>query len=152
MPASLFASAFDQVPSAGPDAAGLVWRRPGWAPRPGPVWGGYPMLSLPAEQPNPLRAWWQQCRHHVRPPGRQARDAVVQRIRGLQAGWADLNEEAFALQVQRVRVQLLAQGLQGGGRGRGPGSDERGNPAERWPGCARHAASRRAGHAGQRRD
>jgi hypothetical protein len=72
------------------------------------------MLSLPAEQPNPLRAWWQQCRHHVRPPGRQARDAVVQRIRGLQAGWADLNEEAFALQVQRVRVQLLAQGLQGG--------------------------------------
>lgn len=115
MPASLFASAFDQVPSAGPDAAGLVWRRPGWAPRPGPVWGGYPMLSLPAEQPNPLRAWWQQCRHHVRPPGRQARDAVVQRIRGLQAGWADLNEEAFARQVQRVRVQLLAQGLQGGG-------------------------------------
>lgn len=113
MPVSLFAPSFDQAALACPDAAGLVWRRPGWAPRPGPVWGRYPMLSLPAEQPNLARAWWQQYRHHARPPGRHARAAVVHRIRGLLAAWGGLDDATFTRQVQHVRVQLLGQGLQG---------------------------------------
>lgn len=113
MPASLHAPWSASASADGAGSRGLAWRRPAWAPRPGPVWGRYPMLPQAPDQPHFAQAWWQQCRHHARPPGRRAREAVVAQVRGQQSACAALDPGAFARQVQHVRMQLVEQGVQG---------------------------------------
>jgi hypothetical protein len=44
-------------------------------PRPGPVWGGYPMRSLPQRPDSEWQAWWAQWRRHEPPPSVARREA-----------------------------------------------------------------------------
>ena len=83
----------------------------GLVPRPGPVFGSYPLRDLPARSTSPTIAWVQSMlAAPSSPPARQDKALLGQILLAEQA-WAGLNQRAFEERLANLRVGLSVSGF-----------------------------------------
>lgn len=80
-------------------------------PRPGPLWGHYPMMSVAPHEAGALRNWWARWRRVEPPPSRARCQAIAQAVQSRIDELASLSSPVFAQRVHLARLILVRHGL-----------------------------------------
>jgi len=87
-------------------------RPQGGLPRPGPVWGSYPMRDAPERSTHPLIAHGQAILAAPPTPSRRQDRALLKQIALHEATWAARTPDETQTHLARLRVRLSVEGLQ----------------------------------------
>lgn len=111
MPTMLHASWRDSAPAKHHQVLDNGVRQAHWAPRPGPLWGGYPMLNTAHHGQITVADRWRRWRHFEPPPSVKQRQVIVRGVLRRAEELATLDQASFAQCVQHARLGLVRHGL-----------------------------------------
>ena len=86
-------------------------RQAHWVPRPGPLWGTYPMMNVAQRGPATVADWWRRWRHQEPPPSAARCQVIVQQVLRRAEALATTPPTAFTQRVQHARLGLVRHGL-----------------------------------------
>ena len=83
----------------------------GLVPRPGPVFGNYPLRDLPLRSTSPMVAWVQSMLAAPAKPSARQDKALLSQIRQAEKTWTALNPREFEERLANLRVRLSVSGF-----------------------------------------
>lgn len=83
----------------------------GVVPRPGPVFGPYPLRDIAVRSSSPLVAWVQSSMSASGLPSQRQDQWLIDRIERIKGKWAALPAQGFESRLARVRVRLSVSGF-----------------------------------------
>lgn len=83
----------------------------GLVPRPGPVFGSYPLRDLPARSTSPTIAWVQSMLAAPAKPSARQDKAMLGQIKLAEKTWASLSPREFEERLATIRVRLSVSGF-----------------------------------------
>ncbi|MGH6649065.1 DEAD/DEAH box helicase [Aquabacterium sp.] len=83
----------------------------GLVPRPGPVFGSYPLRDLPVRSTSPTIAWVQSVLAAPAKPSARQDKAMLGQITVAEKSWASLSQREFEARLATLRVRLSVSGF-----------------------------------------